>query len=320
MIRPGRRPASRSSSTTSAPDRPLQGPKAVEFLDELPKTSTGKVRKYELREREWAGQEPGSRAEDSHARLRRLTSVSALEKTGPGERSRSLHTPWPGAADRRRGAFRFSEAPAKSATATSDTKTSSGPHPGVEVLPSPRCSRATRAAAAGTRGPRVGRRLRRRRVPAVWRRSARHGRRRAGACRDRAWRRCAGPARAPGRHRRIGRQPPRAGVLSDDRRPRRRRVADVQVTWRCLAELADDTAAVAEILGRDRRPCGAGACSGPPAAATASAAADRAVGGSARERSWRAHWRVRVGPVVVGGREPLEIADARLAGARCDLA
>ena len=25
------------------------------------------------------------------------------------------------------------------------------------------------------------------------------------------------------------------------------------MTWRCLAELADDTATVAEILGRDRR-------------------------------------------------------------------
>jgi fatty-acyl-CoA synthase len=31
----------------------------VEFLDELPKTSTGKVRKDKLREREWAGR--GSR-------------------------------------------------------------------------------------------------------------------------------------------------------------------------------------------------------------------------------------------------------------------
>jgi fatty-acyl-CoA synthase len=34
-----------------------KAPKAVEFLDELPKTSTGKVPKFELREREWAGQE-----------------------------------------------------------------------------------------------------------------------------------------------------------------------------------------------------------------------------------------------------------------------
>ena len=35
-----------------------KAPKAVAFLDELPKTSTGKVPKFELREREWAGQEP----------------------------------------------------------------------------------------------------------------------------------------------------------------------------------------------------------------------------------------------------------------------
>jgi fatty-acyl-CoA synthase len=34
-----------------------KAPKAVAFLDELPKTSTGKVPKFELREREWAGQE-----------------------------------------------------------------------------------------------------------------------------------------------------------------------------------------------------------------------------------------------------------------------
>jgi fatty-acyl-CoA synthase len=34
-----------------------KAPKAVEFVDALPKTSTGKVQKYELREREWASQE-----------------------------------------------------------------------------------------------------------------------------------------------------------------------------------------------------------------------------------------------------------------------
>jgi acyl-CoA synthetase (AMP-forming)/AMP-acid ligase II len=34
-----------------------KAPKAVAFLDELPKTSTGKVQKFELREREWAGQD-----------------------------------------------------------------------------------------------------------------------------------------------------------------------------------------------------------------------------------------------------------------------
>ncbi len=32
-------------------------PKAVEFLAELPKTSTGKVQKFRLRERDWAGYE-----------------------------------------------------------------------------------------------------------------------------------------------------------------------------------------------------------------------------------------------------------------------
>jgi fatty-acyl-CoA synthase len=30
---------------------------AVEFVDELPRTSTGKVQKHRLREREWAGEE-----------------------------------------------------------------------------------------------------------------------------------------------------------------------------------------------------------------------------------------------------------------------
>ncbi|MDQ8046021.1 MAG: long-chain-fatty-acid--CoA ligase [Patulibacter sp.] len=35
----------------------FKAPSAVEFLDALPRTSTGKVQKYELREREWAGQE-----------------------------------------------------------------------------------------------------------------------------------------------------------------------------------------------------------------------------------------------------------------------
>jgi fatty-acyl-CoA synthase len=34
-----------------------KAPKAVAFLDELPMTSTGKVPKFELREREWAGQD-----------------------------------------------------------------------------------------------------------------------------------------------------------------------------------------------------------------------------------------------------------------------
>lgn len=35
----------------------FKAPSAVEFVEELPKTSTGKVQKFVLREREWAGQE-----------------------------------------------------------------------------------------------------------------------------------------------------------------------------------------------------------------------------------------------------------------------
>jgi fatty-acyl-CoA synthase len=35
----------------------FKAPKAIELIDELPKTSTGKIQKFELREREWAGQE-----------------------------------------------------------------------------------------------------------------------------------------------------------------------------------------------------------------------------------------------------------------------
>jgi fatty-acyl-CoA synthase len=31
-------------------------PDAIDFVEELPKTSTGKVQKFELREREWAGE------------------------------------------------------------------------------------------------------------------------------------------------------------------------------------------------------------------------------------------------------------------------
>jgi len=30
-------------------------PKAIEFVDHLPRTSTGKTQKFELREKEWAG-------------------------------------------------------------------------------------------------------------------------------------------------------------------------------------------------------------------------------------------------------------------------
>jgi fatty-acyl-CoA synthase len=32
-----------------------KAPKAVEFVPDLPKTSTGKIQKFELREREWRG-------------------------------------------------------------------------------------------------------------------------------------------------------------------------------------------------------------------------------------------------------------------------
>jgi fatty-acyl-CoA synthase len=34
-----------------------KAPEAVVFLDEMPKTSTGKVPKFELRAREWAGRD-----------------------------------------------------------------------------------------------------------------------------------------------------------------------------------------------------------------------------------------------------------------------
>ncbi|MCX6462452.1 MAG: acyl-CoA synthetase, partial [Pseudonocardiales bacterium] len=33
-----------------------KAPKAVEIVDELPKTSTGKVQKFELREKEWGSE------------------------------------------------------------------------------------------------------------------------------------------------------------------------------------------------------------------------------------------------------------------------
>ena len=33
-----------------------KAPRTIEFVGELPKTSTGKVQKFELREREWAGE------------------------------------------------------------------------------------------------------------------------------------------------------------------------------------------------------------------------------------------------------------------------
>jgi fatty-acyl-CoA synthase len=34
-----------------------KAPRAIEFLAELPKTSTGKIQKFQLREVEWAGRE-----------------------------------------------------------------------------------------------------------------------------------------------------------------------------------------------------------------------------------------------------------------------
>ena len=34
-----------------------KAPKAVAFVDELPKTSTGKVQKFELRDHGWPGQD-----------------------------------------------------------------------------------------------------------------------------------------------------------------------------------------------------------------------------------------------------------------------
>jgi fatty-acyl-CoA synthase len=34
-----------------------KAPREVEFVEKLPKTSTGKVQKFELREREWSGQQ-----------------------------------------------------------------------------------------------------------------------------------------------------------------------------------------------------------------------------------------------------------------------
>jgi fatty-acyl-CoA synthase len=35
----------------------FKAPSAVEFVDELPKTSTGKIQKFALREKEWAGRD-----------------------------------------------------------------------------------------------------------------------------------------------------------------------------------------------------------------------------------------------------------------------
>ena len=59
VVRPGAAPPASDDLTAHVRER-LAGykcPDAFELLDELPRTSTGKVRKFELREREWAGRE-----------------------------------------------------------------------------------------------------------------------------------------------------------------------------------------------------------------------------------------------------------------------
>ncbi len=53
-----------------------KAPKAVAFLEALPRTSTGKVQKYELREREWPARRSGSRAERPERSRGRATVVS----------------------------------------------------------------------------------------------------------------------------------------------------------------------------------------------------------------------------------------------------
>ena len=58
VLRPGRE-ATHAELTAHVRGR-LAGykcPDSFEVLAELPRTSTGKVRKFELREREWAGRE-----------------------------------------------------------------------------------------------------------------------------------------------------------------------------------------------------------------------------------------------------------------------
>jgi fatty-acyl-CoA synthase len=59
VARPGVEPPAAEDLASHVRER-LAGykcPDRFELLDELPRTSTGKVRKYELREREWAGRE-----------------------------------------------------------------------------------------------------------------------------------------------------------------------------------------------------------------------------------------------------------------------
>ena len=56
--KPGRRPATEQSCIDHVRGRiaRYKAPDEVDFVDELPKTSTGKIQKFELRDREWAGQ------------------------------------------------------------------------------------------------------------------------------------------------------------------------------------------------------------------------------------------------------------------------
>ena len=58
VLRPGRAP-SQSDLIEHVQSRiaRYKAPREVEFLAQLPKTSTGKVRKFELREKEWSGQD-----------------------------------------------------------------------------------------------------------------------------------------------------------------------------------------------------------------------------------------------------------------------
>jgi fatty-acyl-CoA synthase len=45
----------RTSSPTCVDSSHYKAPDTVTFVDELPKTSTGKIQKFQLREKEWAG-------------------------------------------------------------------------------------------------------------------------------------------------------------------------------------------------------------------------------------------------------------------------
>ena len=60
-----------------------KAPREVEFVAELPKTSTGKVQKFELREKEWSGHAAGSTAELSSGTPRRPSGCSATPAASP---------------------------------------------------------------------------------------------------------------------------------------------------------------------------------------------------------------------------------------------